>query len=69
VQSWQTPKRRCARTRRALLGPPFTKRNHTYYEKKYWKKKFGVSGQALAGAVRTVGSSAKKVEQYLKDKR
>jgi hypothetical protein len=25
-------------------------------------------GQALAGAVRTVGKSAKKVEQYLKEK-
>jgi hypothetical protein len=38
------------------------------YEKEYWKKKFRVSGQALAGAVRTVGRSAKKVEAYLKDK-
>ncbi|MCP3397129.1 DUF3606 domain-containing protein [Bradyrhizobium sp. CCGB20] len=25
------------------------------YEKEYWKKRFGVSGQALAGAVRAVG--------------
>jgi hypothetical protein len=38
------------------------------YEKEYWKKKFNVSGQALAGAVRAVGKSAKKVEAYLKDK-
>ena len=38
------------------------------YEKEYWKKKFKVSGQALAGAVRAVGKSAKKVEAYLKDK-
>jgi hypothetical protein len=38
------------------------------YEKDYWKKKFKVSGQALAGAVRAVGKSAKKVEAYLKDK-
>jgi hypothetical protein len=38
------------------------------YEKEYWKKKFRVSGQALAGAVRAVGSSSKKVEAYLKEK-
>lgn len=38
------------------------------WEKDYWKKKFRVSGQALAGAVRTVGKSAKKVEEYLKGK-
>jgi hypothetical protein len=38
------------------------------YEKEYWKQKFKVSGQALAGAVRVVGKSAKKVEAYLKDK-
>jgi len=38
------------------------------YEKEYWKKKFRVSGQALAGAVRAVGKSAKKVEAYLKEK-
>jgi hypothetical protein len=38
------------------------------YEKEYWKKKFKVSGQALAGAVRAVGKSAKKVEAYLKEK-
>jgi Protein of unknown function (DUF3606) len=35
----------------------------------YWKKRFGVTGQALAGAVRATGSSSvKKVEKYLKDK-
>jgi hypothetical protein len=40
------------------------------YEVDYWKKKFGVSGQALAGAVRATGSSSvKKVEAYLQDKR
>jgi hypothetical protein len=38
------------------------------YERKYWKKKFRVSGQALAGAVRAVGKSATKVEAYLKSK-
>ncbi len=38
------------------------------YEKKYWKKKFRVSGQALAGAVRAVGKSATRVEAYLKSK-
>jgi hypothetical protein len=38
------------------------------YEKEYWKKKFKVSGQALAGAVRVVGKSAAKVEAYLKNK-
>ena len=32
------------------------------------KRKFRVSGQALAGAVRAVGKSAKKVEAYLKNK-
>lgn len=37
------------------------------YEKEYWKKKFRVSGQALAGAVRAVGRSSKKVEGYLKE--
>ena len=38
------------------------------YEKQYWKEKFNVSGQALAGAVRAVGNGAKEVEKYLKDK-
>jgi Protein of unknown function (DUF3606) len=38
------------------------------WEKDYWKKKFRVSGQQLAGAVRAVGKSAAKVEKYLKAK-
>lgn len=38
------------------------------YEMAYWKKKFRVSGQQLAGAVRAVGPTVKKVEKYLKDK-
>ncbi|MCP1972942.1 MULTISPECIES: DUF3606 domain-containing protein [Bradyrhizobium] len=38
------------------------------YEKEYWKKRFNVSGQALAGAVRAVGVSVKKVEKYLKER-
>jgi hypothetical protein len=38
------------------------------WEKEYWKKKLGVSGQQLAGAVRVAGKSVEKVKQYLKDK-
>lgn len=39
------------------------------YEMDYFKKKFGVSGQALAGAIKATGStSVKKVEEYLKRK-
>ncbi|WP_022719621.1 DUF3606 domain-containing protein [Rhodopseudomonas sp. B29] len=38
------------------------------YEMEYWKKKFGVSGQQIAGAVRAVGTSVKKVANYLKNK-
>jgi Protein of unknown function (DUF3606) len=38
------------------------------YEKEYWKKRFRVSGQQLAGAVRAVGPSVKKVEKYLNEK-
>ncbi len=38
------------------------------WEKDYWKKKFRVSGQARAGAVRAVGKSVSKVEKYLKEK-
>lgn len=38
------------------------------WEKEYWKKKFDVSGQQLAGAVRVVGKSAEKVAKYLKGK-
>jgi len=39
------------------------------YEVSYFKKKFDVTGQALAGAVRATGStSVKKVGEYLKKK-
>jgi hypothetical protein len=38
------------------------------WEKDYWKKKFRVSGQQLAGAVRAVGKSVKKVEKYLSER-
>lgn len=42
---------------------------HEPYEVQYWKKKFGVTGQALAGAIRATGSSsAAKVGEYLKGK-
>lgn len=51
-------------------GTPDTKtiNMNEEWEKEYWKKKFGVSGQQLAGAVKAVGKSAAKVEKYLKDK-
>ena len=39
------------------------------YEMVYWKKRFKVSGQALAGAVRVVGPMVTKVEAYLKSKK
>lgn len=39
------------------------------YEMDYWKDKFKVSPQQLTGAVRAVGSGAKEVEKYLKDKK
>ena len=39
------------------------------YEKAYWKDRFGVSGQQLAGAVRAVGVSVAKVEEYLAKKK
>ena len=39
------------------------------YEVDFWKDRFGVTGQALAGAVRaTESSSVKKIEKYLQDK-
>jgi uncharacterized protein DUF3606 len=39
------------------------------YEVAYFKKKFSVSGQALAGAIKATDStSVKKVEAYLKKK-
>jgi hypothetical protein len=36
------------------------------YEVQYWSKKFGVSGERLKEAVKAVGNSPEKVEQYLK---
>ena len=39
------------------------------YEVSYWKNRFDVSGQALAGAVRAVGAAVKKVEVYLRSKK
>jgi hypothetical protein len=38
------------------------------WERDYWKRKFKVSGQQLAGAVRAVGKSAAKVKAYLDQK-
>jgi hypothetical protein len=38
------------------------------YEKDYWKKRLKVSGQQLAGAIRAVGPSVKKVEEYLRQR-
>jgi len=38
------------------------------YEVEAAKKKYRVSGQQLAGAVRAVGPMRAKVEKYLKDK-
>ncbi|WP_420131640.1 DUF3606 domain-containing protein [Rhodopseudomonas sp.] len=38
------------------------------YEIEYWKDQFGVSGQKIAGAVREVGTSVKRVADYLKTK-
>jgi len=42
---------------------------HEPYEVHYWKTKFGVSGQQLAGAVRAVGNMVKDVQEYLKQKK
>ena len=39
------------------------------YERDYWKKRFRVSGQQLAGAVRAVGTSVKRIEEYLRGKK
>jgi len=36
------------------------------YELEYWSNKFGVSIEQLKVAVKAVGNSAAKVEQYLK---
>jgi hypothetical protein len=38
------------------------------YEKEYWKKALGVSGQQLAAAVKKVGPMAADVRAYLKKK-
>jgi hypothetical protein len=38
------------------------------WEREDWKRKFKVSGQQLAGAVRAVGKSAAKVKAYLDQK-
>jgi hypothetical protein len=38
------------------------------YEVEYWTKKFGVSGNELAAAVKAVGNSADAVEQHLKSR-
>lgn len=37
-----------------------------YYEVQYWTKKFDVSEGMLEAAVKSVGSSAATVEEYLK---
>jgi hypothetical protein len=51
-------------------GSPDTKtiNMNEEWEKEYWKKKFKVTGQQLAGAVRAIGKSVKKVEKYLDEK-
>jgi uncharacterized protein DUF3606 len=36
------------------------------YQVAYWKQRFGVSDQDLEDAVRAVGTSVKKIEDYLK---
>ncbi|WP_159979322.1 MULTISPECIES: DUF3606 domain-containing protein [unclassified Novosphingobium] len=38
------------------------------YEVEYWTKKFNVSGNELAAAVKAVGNSADAVERHLKGK-
>jgi hypothetical protein len=38
------------------------------YQVAYWKQRFGVSDQELEDAVRVVGTSVKKIEDYLKSK-
>jgi hypothetical protein len=38
------------------------------YEVQYWSEKFNVSHDELKAAVKAVGNSAEKVEQYLKGK-
>ena len=41
---------------------------HEKWEFNLWKKELRVSGQQLAGAVRTVGPMVTKVKAYLKKK-
>lgn len=36
------------------------------YEVRYWTQKFGVSERALRDAVKAVGTSAEKVQEYLR---
>jgi hypothetical protein len=36
------------------------------YEVEYWTRKYGVTRQRLADAVKSVGDSAKKVAEHLK---
>ncbi len=36
------------------------------YELRYWSEKFSVSNEKLKSAVEKVGTSAEKVEEYLK---
>jgi hypothetical protein len=38
------------------------------YEVEYWTKKFSVSGNELAAAVKAVGNGADAVERHLKGK-
>ncbi len=38
------------------------------YELQYWSKKFNVSGDELKSAVKSAGTSAKAVGEYLKKK-
>jgi hypothetical protein len=38
------------------------------YEVQYWTNKFGCSKEELVNAVNAVGTSAEKVEAYLKEK-
>jgi hypothetical protein len=38
------------------------------WEVSYMREKFGVSSQQVSGAVRAVGNSRKKVEEYLRNR-
>lgn len=39
------------------------------WEVDYWKRRFRISGQQLAGAVRAAGHMVKDVDAYLKEKK